>query len=167
MRFDIDSGKLLYALGVVFDLSITVKAALLLLAFVAFLVAGLTLQRDVLDAVAVALAGVTYVVVRYEPSETGIFLLLALSAGLFVSLGDALRERNLTVPRWRATTVVARTATSSGTGRRSSRWVGTTPGSTSRPGASRDTACSRRCPSGCPSRSSGRERSRSRAVERR
>jgi hypothetical protein len=111
MRLAIDSGKLLYALGilfaaaallyfvrdVVFNLSITVKAALLLLGFVMFFVAGVTLERDVLDVVAFALSGVTYVVfvgyvvVRYSPGETGIFLLLAASAGLFVGLGYALR----------------------------------------------------------------------------
>ncbi|WP_424001625.1 DUF1109 domain-containing protein [Haloarcula salina] len=112
MRFAIDSGKLLYALGVlfaaaallyfvrdvVFDLSITVKAALLLLGFVAFVLAGVALEQDVLDVVAFALAGVTYVVfvgyvvVRYGPGETGTFLLLAASAVLFVGLGYALRR---------------------------------------------------------------------------
>jgi len=111
MRLAIDSGKLLYVLGVlfataallyfvrdvVFNLSITVKAALLLLGFVAFFVAGVALERDVLDVVAFALSGVTYVVfvgyvvVRYSPGETGTFLLLAASAGLFVGLGYALR----------------------------------------------------------------------------
>ena len=112
MRFAIDSGKLLYALGVlfaaaallyfirdvVFDLSITVKAALLLLGFVAAFTAGVAVERDVLDVVAFALSGVTYVVfvgyvvVRYRPGETGTFLLLAASAALFVGLGYALRE---------------------------------------------------------------------------
>lgn len=111
MRLAIDSGKLLYALGVlfaaaallyfvrdvVFNLSITVKAALLLLGFIAFFVAGVAVERDVLDVVAFALSGVTYVVfvgyvvVRYSPGETGTFLLLAASAGLFVGLGYALR----------------------------------------------------------------------------
>ena len=125
MKLAIDSGKLLYALGVVFaaaallyfvrdvvfDLSITVKAALLFLAFVAFFVAGVSLQRDVLDVVAFALSGVVYVVfvgyvvVRYGPGETGTFLLLALSAGLFVALGYLLREGNLTIPRRQARTV--------------------------------------------------------------
>jgi hypothetical protein len=123
MRFAIDSGKLLYALGVafaaaallyfsrdvVFDLSITVKAALLFLLFVALFLAGLVTQRDVLDVVAFALAGVTYivfvgyVVVRYGPSETGTFLLLALSAGLFVTLGYLLRAGDIMVPRRQAT----------------------------------------------------------------
>jgi len=127
MRFTIDSGKLLYALGVlfaaasllyfsrdvVFDLSITVKAALLCLAFVALFLAGLTVQRDVLDVVAFALAGVTYivfvgyVVFRYDPGETGTFLLLAFSAALFVALGYLLREGTLAVPRRQAATVAA------------------------------------------------------------
>lgn len=118
MRLSIDSGKLLYALGVlfaaaallyfvrdvVFDLSITVKAVLLFLGFLAFLVAGFTLRRNALDAVAFALGGVTYVVfvgyvvVRYSPGETGTFLLLALSAALFVGLGYVLRAGGLTVP---------------------------------------------------------------------
>ncbi|MEF8827767.1 MAG: DUF1109 domain-containing protein, partial [Haloarcula sp.] len=124
MRLAIDSGKLLYALGVlfaaaallyfvrdvVFDLSITVKAALLLLGFVAFFVAGVTLERDVLDVVAFALSGVTYVVfagyvvVRYSPGETGTFLLLAASAGLFVGLGYALRA-GIPTPSRRTATV--------------------------------------------------------------
>jgi len=127
MRFDIDSGKLLYALGVafaaasllyfsrdvVFGLSITVKAALLFLLFVGLFLAGLTLQRDVLDVVAFALAGVTYVVfvgyvvLRYGPSETGTFLLLAFSAGLFVALGYLLRAGTVTVPRRQAAAVAA------------------------------------------------------------
>ncbi|EMA09341.1 hypothetical protein SAMN05443574_10718 [Haloarcula vallismortis] len=123
MRLAIDSGKLLYALGVlfaaaallyfvrdvVFDLSITVKAALLLLTFIALFVAGMALERDVLDVVAFALSGVTYVVfvgyvvVRYSPGETGTFLLLALSAGLFVGLGYALRAGIPTPSRRTAT----------------------------------------------------------------
>jgi len=127
MRFAIDSGKLLYALGVafaaaallyfsrdvVFGLSITVKAALLFLLFVALFLAGLTAQRDVLDVVAFALAGVTYVVfvgyvvLRYGPGETGTFLLLAFSAGLFVGLGYLLREGRVAVPRRQAVAVAA------------------------------------------------------------
>lgn len=122
MRFAIDSGKLLYALGVlfaavsllyfsrdvVFGLSITVKAVLLFLGFVALFLAGLTVQRDVLDVVAFALSGVTYivfvgyVVVRYGPSETGTFVLLAFSAALFVGLGYLLRAGEIAVPRRQA-----------------------------------------------------------------
>ena len=124
MRFAIDSGKLLYALGipfaaaallyfvrdVVFNLSITVKAALLLLGFITLFVAGVALERDVLDVVAFALSGVTYVVfvgyvvVRYSPGETGTFLLLAASAGLFVGLGYALRA-GIPTPSRRTATV--------------------------------------------------------------
>lgn len=125
MRLAIDSGKLLYALGVlfataallyfirdvVFDLSITVKAALLLLGFVASFVAGLAVERDVLDVVAFALSGVTYVVfvgyvvVRYSPGETGTFLLLAASAALFVGFGYGLRA-GIPTPSRRTATVV-------------------------------------------------------------
>jgi len=127
MRLNIDSGKLLYALGVlfaaaallyfardvVFDLSITVKSVLLFLAFVAFFLGGVSLDRDVLDVVAFALSGVTYVVfvgyvvVRYAPGETGTFLLLALSAGLFVALGYLVRGGSVSVSRRQATGVVA------------------------------------------------------------
>ena len=127
MDFDIDSGKLLYALGVlfaaaaflyfvrdvVFGLSITVKAVLLLLAFVGFFVAGVAVQRDVLDVVGFALSGIAYVVfvgyvvVRYDPGETGTFLLLAASAAVFLGLGYVLRMRELTVSRRTATAVVA------------------------------------------------------------
>jgi len=127
MRRNIDSGKLLYALGVlfaaaallyfsrdvVFSLSITVKSVLLFLAFVAFFVGGLTIQRDVLDVVAFALSGVTYVVfvgyvvVRYAPGETGTFLLLALSAGLFLALGYLVRGGSVSLSRRQATGVVA------------------------------------------------------------
>jgi len=122
MRLAIDSSKLLYALGilfaaaallyfvrdVVFGLSITVKAALLFLGFLAFLVAGFALEHNALDAVAFALGGVTYVVfvgyvvVRYSPGEAGTFLLLALSAALFVGLGYVLRAGGLTVPNRQA-----------------------------------------------------------------
>lgn len=127
MKFDIDSGKLLYALGVafaaaallyfvrdlVFELSITVKAALLLFAAVAFFLGGLAVHRDVLDVVGFALAAVSYVVfvgyvvVRYQPGDTGTFVVLAVSAVLFLALGYLLRERNLTVTRQTAVVGVA------------------------------------------------------------
>ncbi len=114
---DIDSGTILYALGVVFAalatlyflrdvvfrLSVTVKALLLLFGFVAFFVAGVAIQRDVLDTVAFALsvvsyvAFVAYVIGRHNPGETGVFLLFTLSAGLFIGLGYGLRERGLSV----------------------------------------------------------------------
>lgn len=118
MKLDVDSGKILYGVGVVlalaalayflqdlvFDLSITVKAALLFLAFVGLFVAGTAVDRDVLDAVAFVLSGATYVaflvyvVWRYAVGETGIFLLLAASSALFIGLGYLIRERDPRTP---------------------------------------------------------------------
>ena len=115
----INGETLLYALGVafavgtlaffardvVFDLSITVTAALLFLTFAAFLVAGLTIDHDSLDSVAFAVSGLAYVVglgyavTRYQPSETGVFALLAASTVLFVGLGYALQEGRLAIAR--------------------------------------------------------------------
>jgi hypothetical protein len=119
MTPSLDSETLLYVLGVVFalgtlaffasnvafDLSITVTAALLLVAFVALLIGGLTIDRAPLDTVAFAVAGLSYVVFlgyvvsRYEPAAATVFVLLAVSAGLFVGLGYALQENRLTVDR--------------------------------------------------------------------
>ncbi|CAI49017.2 uncharacterized protein NP_1852A [Natronomonas pharaonis DSM 2160] len=119
MNFNIDGGKLLYVLGVlfafaallyfvsdvVFGLSITVTALLLFVAFVAFLVAGLAIDRDALDVVAYAISGLSYAVflgyvtARYGLGETGIFLLLAASAGLFVGLGYGVRQQSLDIDR--------------------------------------------------------------------
>lgn len=119
MSPDVDSGTILYVVGVlfglaafayflpdvVFGLSITVRAALLLLAFVGLLLAGLALERDVLDLVAFALAAIAYVVwlyyvvSRYDPGRTAVFLLLALSAALFVGLGYGLREVEFVLDR--------------------------------------------------------------------
>lgn len=118
MKFDVDSGKILYGIGVVlaiaallyfiqdlvFGLSITVKAVLLFLGFVGFFVVGTAIDRDVLDAVAFALSGaaylvfLAYVIWRYAVGETGTFLLLALSAALFIGLGYLLRERDPRTP---------------------------------------------------------------------
>ncbi|RQG94057.1 hypothetical protein [Natrarchaeobius chitinivorans] len=118
MNLDLDAGKVLYALGiafavgallyfvrdVVFGLSITVTAALLFVLFVAFFLAGLVLERDVLDVVAFSLAAISYavflwyVISRYEFGETGIFLVLTVSAALFIGLGYGVREYRLTVP---------------------------------------------------------------------
>lgn len=119
MNLNVDSGKLLYALGVVFaaaafayfvrdlvfGLSITVKALLLFVAFVGFFVSGIAIQRDVLDVVAFALSALAYVVFvgyvlsRYDLAETATFLVFAGSAVLFVGLGYSLRERSVTVSR--------------------------------------------------------------------
>jgi hypothetical protein len=126
MDLDIDSGKLLYALGVlfaagafiyfvrdfVFGLSITVKALLLFGAFVGFFVAGIALQRDILDVVALALSALAYVVfvgyvlTRYELGDTATFLVLAGSASLFVGLGYHHRQGTLSVSRRTAGYVV-------------------------------------------------------------
>lgn len=115
----LDSGTLLYVLGVgfalgalaffasevVFDLSITVTAALLFLTFLAFLVVGLTLERESLDRVAFAVAGLAYVVwlvyvvSAYDLTEISVFVLLVASAGFFVAFGYGLRENRLTVER--------------------------------------------------------------------
>ncbi|MEF8785668.1 MAG: DUF1109 domain-containing protein [Haloarculaceae archaeon] len=114
MNFDIDSAKLLYALGVlfaaaafvyfirdlVFGLSITVKALLLFVAFVGFFITSLALQRDILDVVALALSALAYVVclgyvlARYNLGDTATFLVFAGSAILFVGLGYLLREQS-------------------------------------------------------------------------
>jgi len=115
----LDSGTLLYVLGVgfalgalaffasevVFDLSITVTAALLFLTFLAFLVVGLTIERESLDRVAFAIAGLAYVVwlvyvaSSYDLNEISVFVLLVASAAFFVAFGYGLRENRLTVER--------------------------------------------------------------------
>lgn len=112
MDLDIDGGTLLYVLGigfalaalayfvrdVVFALSITVKASLLFLAFIGFLLGGIAMNRDVLDRVSLVLSGAAYVVFvgyvisRYGLDATAIFLVLAASAVLFVGLGYGLRQ---------------------------------------------------------------------------
>ncbi len=117
MDFDIDGGTLLYLLGigfafaalayfardVVFSLSITVKAAMLLLAFLSFLVGGVTMERDVLDHISLVLSGAAYVVFlvyvfsRYGLEATGIFFILFGSAILFVTLGYTLRTHRLSI----------------------------------------------------------------------
>src|SRR6056297_2955212 len=115
----INGETLLYALGVafalgtlaffardvVFDLSISVTALLLFVAFAAFLVAGLAVDHGSLGSVAFAVSGLAYVVglgyviTSYQPSETGIFGLLAASTILFVGLGYALQEGRLALDR--------------------------------------------------------------------
>jgi len=115
----INGETLLYALGVafalgtlaffardvVFDLSISVTALLLFVAFAAFLVAGLAVDHGSLGSVAFAVSGLAYVVglgyvvTSYQPSETRIFGLLAASTILFVGLGYALQEGRLALDR--------------------------------------------------------------------
>lgn len=127
MDVDLDGGTILYALGigfalaalayfvrdVVFALSITVKAALLFLAFLAFLLGGIAMDRDILDRISLALAGATYVVFlgyvvsRYDLAATGVFLVLAASAVLFVGLGYVIRQTPPTVSTRTATFLLA------------------------------------------------------------
>jgi len=119
MDLDIDGATLLYALGVlfalgalvyfardvVFALSITVKAVVLLLLFLGGVLVGLAVERGALDRVAFAVAAtaytvfVGYVAVRFDIGATGTFLLLAASAGLFVALGYGVRRELSVSPR--------------------------------------------------------------------
>lgn len=115
MRFDVDPAKVLYAVGVVFgiaavlyfardivfDLSITVRALLLLLAFVVFLVAAVGSDRtsvvlvsSVLSAAAY-LAFLGYTLSRFDVGADGTFLALLVSAALFLGLGYLVRERRI------------------------------------------------------------------------
>lgn len=115
MRFDVDPAKVLYVVGVVFgiaavlyfardivfDLSITVRALLLLLAFVIFLVAAVGSERtavvlvsSVLSAAAY-LAFLGYTLSRFDVGADGTFLALLVSAALFLGLGYLVRERRI------------------------------------------------------------------------
>lgn len=114
MNFEVDPAKVLYAVGVlfgiaavayfardiVFELSITVRALLLLLAFIALLVAALAAARKTFVlvfavlAAAAYLAFVAYTLSRFEVGADGTFLVLLVSAGLFLGLGYLVRERN-------------------------------------------------------------------------
>lgn len=126
MEYEIDGATILYALGVafaigallyfardvVFDLSITVKAALLFVAFLAFLVLGLALERRELTLVSYALAGMTYavflgyVILRFDLGPTRAFLLLAASAVLFIALGYVVGEGSVSLGGRRPTAVL-------------------------------------------------------------
>ncbi|WP_121820271.1 hypothetical protein [Halostella salina] len=115
MKFEFDGSKVLYAVGVVFgvaalvyfardlvfDLSLTVKAALFLVGFLALFVAATAVRRAGLDAVLYVLSAATYVAFvayllsRFEFGESGVFVALAASSALFVGLGYLHRERGL------------------------------------------------------------------------
>lgn len=130
MDLEIDPAKLLYAVGVlfgvaavvyfardlVFELSITVRALLLLLAFVVLLAAALVVARKtfvfvfaVLSATAY-LAFIAYTLSRFDVGANGTFLALLVSAGLFLGLGYLVREREVkpssTTARYIAVAVV-------------------------------------------------------------
>lgn len=113
MRFDVESTKILYVVGVlfgiaavlyfardiVFDLSITVRALVLLLAFVVLLVVAIATERSVLVLVssilsaAAYLAFLSYTLSGFDVGSDGTFLALLISAALFLGLGYLLRER--------------------------------------------------------------------------
>lgn len=103
----IDTERFLYVVGivlavatllfftrdVVFGLSITVKAALLFLTFVACLVAATALERTPLHGVTLALAvasylvGLWYLIDRFAVGPSGTVLALAASSALFIAIG--------------------------------------------------------------------------------
>lgn len=113
MNFEVDPAKILYAVGVlfgvaavayfardiVFELSITVRALLLLLAFIILLVAALAAARKTFVlvfavlAAAAYLAFIAYTLSRFDVGADGTFLVLLVSAGLFLGLGYLVRER--------------------------------------------------------------------------
>lgn len=117
MKLDIDPAKVLYAIGavfgiaavlyftrdIVFDLSITVRAVLLLFAFVVFLIAAMATTRVGLNlvlyvfAAAAYLAFIVYILSRFSVGADGTFLALLISALLFLALGYLVREQNLTL----------------------------------------------------------------------
>lgn len=115
MNLDIDPTKILYAVGaifgiaavlyfardIVFDLSITVRAVLLFLAFVVFLIAAMATERAGFDLVlylfsaAAYLAFLTYTLSRFDVGADGTFLALLVSAILFLALGYLIREQGI------------------------------------------------------------------------
>lgn len=130
MNFEVDPAKILYAVGVlfgvaavayfardiVFELSITVRALLLLLAFIVLLVAALSAARKTFVlvfavlAAAAYLAFVAYTLSRFDVGADGTFLVLLVSAGLFLGLGYLVRERDFspssTTARYAAVAVI-------------------------------------------------------------
>lgn len=126
MDLSIDGGKVLYAVGALLGivtvayfgfeflaaLSPTVKSILLVFAFAAFLLGGLTTERSGLSAVGYVLAAGSYLVwlaytfSRFELGETAVLLTLACSTLLFVGLGYVVRERSPSIARRQALAVV-------------------------------------------------------------
>ncbi|MDZ7689488.1 MAG: hypothetical protein U5J64_12415 [Halobacteriales archaeon] len=119
MDLKIDRVKVLYVVGVLLgltaafyfgfqlleDLSPTTTSAVLILGFVVFFLAGIYVEAEVLDTVLYALGAGSYVVfVAYTLSvfdlgDGGVFVLLAGSSALFITLGYASSQGMLEVER--------------------------------------------------------------------
>lgn len=127
MELDVDPAKVLYVVGalfgvaavlyfardIVFELSITVRALLLLFAFVGFLVSALASSRSpfvpvfaVLSAAAY-LAFLGYTLSRFNVGSDGTFFALLVSAVLFLLLGYVVRERDVSPSRRTAQYAIA------------------------------------------------------------
>ena len=114
--------RLLYAVGILLgvaaifylgfrlldDLSPATTPSLLGLAFLAFLIVGIRIERDSLAPVSYALAAgwylafVAYVLWTFDPGDGATFLLLAGSSALFIGLGYLATRGRLTLARRRA-----------------------------------------------------------------
>ncbi|PSQ32430.1 hypothetical protein BRD05_10285 [Halobacteriales archaeon QS_9_70_65] len=123
----LDRESLLYAVGVVLGVAATTyfgfrlldrvspatTAAVLLAGFGCLLVVGAAVDAETLDLVAYALSAgcylvfAAYVASRFDPGDAGVFLLLAVSSGLFVGLGRLAQRDRLALSRRRAGAVVA------------------------------------------------------------
>lgn len=122
MELSVSRVQLLYGVGVVLgilaafyfafilleDLSPTVTAAMLLLGFLVFAVAGLYAEPERLDIVSYALAAGSYVIflaytiTTFDLSDVAVFLLLAGSSAMFILLGFLSFEGYLEVNRQHA-----------------------------------------------------------------
>lgn len=122
MDLAINRVKLLYVVGVALgiaavfyfgfqilnDLSPTTTAILLLFGFGLFAIAGSYVTTETLDTVFYALAAGAYIVFlaytasRFTLSETGVFLLLAISSALFIGLGYLSHTHYLTLTQRQA-----------------------------------------------------------------
>jgi len=127
MDLNIDRVKILYIVGVLLgvtaafyfgfrlleDLSPTTTSTVLLLGFVAFLLAGLYVKTETLDTVFYALGAGSYIVFvfytvsAFDLGDGGIFVLLAGSSALFIALGYASSEGMLDFERRRVLVGVA------------------------------------------------------------
>ena len=127
MEADVDPAKVLYVVGalfgvsavlyfardIVFELSITVRALLLLLAFVGLLLTALASSRSPFVPVFAVLSAATYLaflgytLTRFGVGTDGTFFALLVSAALFLLLGYLVRERALSPSRRTAQYAIA------------------------------------------------------------